>query len=117
MSRWLALAETAKDNPDPLPDNRTKGDKSPVSHLQVAFCRVLSGCPVEVKETDASAKSEYSRQLDNPDTDALEERAAIADFDRGLARDDAAQPAAQCHGYENVVVLRATKKDWSGNAE
>ena len=116
MSRWLALAETAKENTNSLPDNQTNGDESPMSHPQVAFCRVLSGCQVEVEEADAAAKCEFSRRLEYPDTDAFEERAAIAEFDGGLARDDAEQLAAQCQGFENVVAFGAAKKDWSGNA-
>ena len=62
------------------------------------------------------AATELSDRYYKPDTDAFEERAAIAEFDGGLTRDDAEQLAAQCQGYENVVAFRAAKKDWSGNA-
>ena len=42
-----------------------------------------------------------------PDTDAFEERAAIAEFDGGLTRSEAEDMAAKCQGYSNVVAFRA----------
>ena len=45
-----------------------------------------------------------------PDTDAFEERAAIAEFDGGLTRNEAEQLAAQCQGYDNVVAFRAAQQ-------
>ena len=44
-----------------------------------------------------------------PDTDAFEERAAIAQYDGGLSRADAEDLAAQCQGYENVMAFRAAQ--------
>jgi hypothetical protein len=68
MSRWLALAETAKENTDTLPDNPTIPDKTPRKQPQVAFCRVMSGCRVEVKEKVGD--TEFSLRNENPDTAA-----------------------------------------------
>ena len=42
-----------------------------------------------------------------PDTDAFEERAAIAEFDGGLTRSEAEDMAAKCQGYSNVVAFQA----------
>ena len=42
-----------------------------------------------------------------PDTDAFEERAAIAEFDGWLSRSEAEELAVQCQGYNNVVAFRA----------
>jgi len=42
-----------------------------------------------------------------PDTDAFEERAAIAEYDGGLARGDAEDLAARAQGFGNVVGFRA----------
>ena len=105
MSRWLALAENVKENTNPLPDTPTKGDKSLQTHPQVAFCRVLSGCQVGAKEKVGD--TEFSVRNEKPDTDAFEERAAICQFDGGLTRANAEKLAAQCQGFDNVVVLRA----------
>jgi len=66
---------------------------------------------------NGEAAKDLSDRTDKPDIDDFEERAAIAEFDGGLARDDAEHLAAQCQGYENVVAFRAAKKDLSGNAE
>ena len=45
-----------------------------------------------------------------PDADAFEERAAIAEYDGGLTRDEAEQLAAQCQRYDNVVAFRAAQQ-------
>jgi hypothetical protein len=123
MSRWLALAETAKENTDTLPDNPTIPDKTPRKQPQVAFCRVMSGCRVEVKEKvgdtefslrnenpDTAADNEFSRRREKPDTDAFEERAAIAEYDGGLTRADAEQVAAQGQGFSNVIEFKAAQQ-------
>ena len=47
---------------------------------------------------------------ENPDTDAFEERAAIAEYDGGLTRADAERLAAQGQGYDNVVAFRLAQK-------
>mgnify|MGYP001819803548 CR=1 FL=1 len=45
-----------------------------------------------------------------PDTDAFEERAALAEFDGGMTRADAERLAAKCQGYDNVVAFRAAQQ-------
>ena len=50
------------------------------------------------------------------DTDAFDERAAIAEYDGGLTRADAEDLAARCQGYDNVVAFKAAKmKTQKGN--
>ena len=44
-----------------------------------------------------------------PDTDAFDERAAIAEYDGGLSRADAEDLAAQSQGYANVVAFKAAQ--------
>jgi len=118
MSRWLALAAGSEENIDTLPDNPTKPDTTPNIHPQVAFCRVMSGCQVGVTEKvgdgEFSGRSdnvatETSRRRENPDNDAFEERAAIAEYDGGLSRADAEQLAVECQGYDNVIAFRAAQ--------
>ena len=67
------------------------------AQLTVERLEVLKGGKAEVLQF-LSAK---------PDLDAFEERAAIAEYDGGLTRTDAEKLAAQCQGFDNVVVLRA----------
>ena len=108
MSRWLALAEGSEDNTHAVPDNPTKPDKTPRKQPQVAYCRVMSGCQAGVKEKVGD--TEFSVRNENPDTDAFEERAAIAEYDGGLTRADAERLAAECQGYDNVVAFRAAQR-------
>jgi hypothetical protein len=91
MSRWLALARSGCENTELSPDIRTKPDKTSEIQPEVGFCQVVSNCPVGGEN-----------KVDAPDTDAFEERAAIAEFDGGLSRDDAEDLAAQCQGYDAI---------------
>ncbi|MGJ8585427.1 MAG: hypothetical protein ACSHXD_15135 [Marinosulfonomonas sp.] len=50
-----------------------------------------------------------------PDTDAFEERAAIAEFDAGMSRADAEDFAAQGQGYDNVIAFRAAHQRKASN--
>ena len=43
------------------------------------------------------------------DADEFEERAAIAEFDGGLTRNEAEQLAARSQGYDNVVAFKAAQ--------
>ena len=123
MSRWLALAETAKENTDTLPDNPTIPDKTPSRQPQVVYCRVMAGRRVGDKEKvgdgefslrnenpDTAADNEFSLRRENPDAEAFEERAAIAEFDGGLSHADAEQLAAQCQGFSNVIEFKAAQQ-------
>lgn len=100
MSRWLALAAKANEIPAPLPDTPTEPDtcgdmvvSSDVSLPEVASCRVLSGCRVEV--------SEFRNALD-----AAEERVAIIEFDGGLSRAEAEALTLQQHGSGILAALK-----------
>ena len=92
MSRWLDLARKADTKANPSVDNQTKHDKSPSAHPQVAFCQVLSGCQVGVREFDDTL-------------DAAEERAAIIEFDGGLSRSEAEALALRQHGGDILAAL------------
>ena len=44
-----------------------------------------------------------------PNVEYFEERAAIAEFDGGLTRDEAERLAAKSQGFDNVVAFRAAQ--------
>ena len=61
--------------------------------------------------TETQRNSTNSTNRVPPDTDAFEERAAIAEFDGGLTRREAETLAARAQGYDNVVQFRAALKE------
>ena len=69
---------------------------------------VLKDGKAEVLQFLNSA-DEISDRSENPDTDAFEERAAIAEHCGGLSRANAEDLAAQAQGYDNVVAFKAAK--------
>ena len=79
------------------------------AHLTPDRLAVLKDGKAEILQFLNSANEIWDRS-ENPDTDAFEERAAIAEFDGGLSRADGEQLAAQYQGYENVVAFRAAQK-------
>ena len=46
-----------------------------------------------------------------PNADAFEERAAIAEFDGGMTRDEAEAFASNLQGYDNVIMFKAALKN------
>lgn len=94
MSKWLALAEMPDITNTPC-DNLTEPDKTQPERENrsfVTFCQLSHG---------------NDCKTNGHDIDAFEERAAIAEFDGGLARFEAEDMAAKCQGYSNVVAFRA----------
>ncbi len=105
MSKWLALAETPEKETTPC-DNSTDGDKTQPQgekRASVPFC--LLSHREQGKNQSGSETHGQALNSSTPDTDAFEERAAIAEFDGELSRDDAEQLAAQFQGYDNVVAF------------
>jgi len=96
MSRWLALAEMPEDTNTPC-DNLTEPDKTQPERENwgfVTFCQLSHGNDCKTS---------------GPDIDAFEERAAIAESDGGLTRDEAERFAAKSQGFDNVVAFKAAQ--------
>lgn len=98
MSRWLDAARRAEgtvENPFANTDKTAETLAPPV----LSVSSVLSLTPA-------------------PDIDAFEERAAIAEYDRGMDRDAAERFAARAQGFESVSDLRgAAAAEWRRRLE
>ena len=92
----LALAKTLA---IPATDN---GTPAPIAKIAKTTRTAEVECKAEVGILYVAPK--------RPDTDAFEERAAIAEYDGGLTRADAEKIAAQCQRYDNVIAFRAMQE-------
>ncbi len=83
MSRWLDLAAAWEENSESVPDNLTKGDKSPLKVVNTPpkgegtpFCQVLSGCQVGISEKNAepdeSPRTAPQKQVSAPPAQSRE---------------------------------------------
>ena len=81
--------------------------------LSAAERETLSRCKGEIiaflraTPPDNQAKGDKAQAPATADTDAFQERAAIAEFDGGLSRTDAPRLATEMQRYDRVSVFRA----------